>query len=1071
MSSSTTITNSRAPYPLLPNAIDDRARSEPKNVFARIPKSSSYTDGFRPVTNSQMATAINFVARLFISRFGPPQHPFETIAYLGPTDPRYTIVIVAAMKAGYKAFLPSPRNSQQAQLSLMEACQCSKLVSGTSGIWTESLSSIERSAELLLPSIDELFVLNSSSVKEITFDYSYDDIQHDPMMVLHTSGSTGTPKPLFFTHEWINRSLQAYLMPAPEGYEAVNHKACTGTYLATIPPFHIAGVITTLMVSATTKSIPVYPIAGPPPSLSAIVSAVKNCPELDWAFIAPSLVNELGQSPDALKYLASRIKYVMFAGGSVPTQSGNVVASQMGLHSVFGSSECGPIPLLKPLDDPDYPHEWHYLHVHPDSGIEFQHRSEDLYEMVVVKQPHDNFVQPVFSHFDIPEYATKDLFRKHLTKPDMWTHASRLDDVIVFSTGEKTNPITFEQEVGMNPEVSAALVIGAQRFEASLLVEPRDNSVRTVEDKGGFIEKIWPTVEAANMSCPKHARVSKEKIMLTDPAKPMARAAKGTVQRQQTIDLYSAEIDELYKEDEDVEDISSGAELPAADQVVKTVHDAVSTLTHVDSVDDTDDFFSIGMDSLQALQLRRVLKKSLPASHISVGDVYAHPTVNLLAESISNSGTQSPANGIATKNPLEETLVHYLAGIDAVVPSIKDMNSKTSYDNTTPLATQERFVLLTGSTGALGSEILDALYNNSNWRIFCFNRGADSEKLQIQRSKERKLTTQFNPDRVTFLTGDLAKPNFGLEANTFNQLLYSVTNVIHNAWPVDFNKSLLSFGKTLDGVLGLISFATNSRLNPKIQFTSSISATGSYQASSDTQNGKANQLVPESIIIDSSCCLPMGYGQSKYIAERMLGHASNKLHLNTEVIRLGQIAGSSKTRDGWNRNEWLPSIVISSSFIGALPDELGSFEDVDWVPIDQTAQVIVELAGASEAGGDEGVVSHLVHPKPLPWSALLPTLESVLNYKREKRMAVVPYAKWVESLRASGDGMDMAQMSKRNPAIKLLSFFEEMATDGNRQAKLDQVKTLERSRELQKMEPLKMEWVAGWAENWLKSSK
>lgn len=831
------------------------------------------------------------------------------------------------------------------------------------------------------------------------------------------------------------------------------------------------------MVSATTKSIPVYPIAGPPPSLSAIVSAVKNCPELDWAFIAPSLVNELGQSPDALREMASNIDYVMFAGGSVPVQSGNIVASQMGLHSVFGSSECGPIPLLKNLDDPDYVHEWHYLRVHPNSGIEFQHRSEDLFEMVVVKQLDDSahqFVQPVFSHFDIPAYATKDLFRRHPTKLNMWTHASRLDDIIVFSTGEKTNPITFEQEVGMHPAVSAALVIGAKRFEASLLVEPRDSSALTLEGKQNLIDKIWPAVEAANMSCPKHARVSKEKIMLTDPAKPMARAAKGTVQRQQTIHLYDTEIDNLYKEDEDVEDASSTAELPASDQVVQVVHDAVSTLTHADSVDDMDDFFSIGMDSLQALQLRRVLKKSLPASHISVGDVYAHPTVALLAESISNSGSQTPANGITTKDPVEETLAHYLAGIDAIAPAEEELELKTNLDDQAPLAAQKKVVLLTGSTGALGSEMLDVLYNTTNWRIYCFNRGADSEKSQVQRNNERKLTTKFDPDRVTFLAGDLAQPNFALASDTFADLLHTVTNVIHNAWPVDFNKSLLSFGKTLDGVLGLISFASNSQLHPKIQFTSSISATGNYGASFDTEKGKAHQLVPESIIADPSCCLPMGYGQSKYIAERMLGHASQKLHLDTEVVRLGQIAGSTRTRDGWNRNEWFPSIVISSAFIGALPDKLGSFEDVDWVPTDQTAQVVVELAGAeSGEGGDEGVVSHLVHPKALPWDALLPTLEGVLNRERGTSTAVVPYAKWVEMLRASGgDAMDTAQMSKRNPAIKLLSFFEEMASDANKQqAKLDQIKTLSRSQKLRQMEPLRMDWVTGWAEDWIRTSK
>ena len=57
---------------------------------------------------------------------------------------------------------------------------------------------------------------------------------------------------------------------------------------------------------------------------------------------------------------------------------------------------------------------------------------------------------------------------------------------------------------------------------------------------------LRPHVEEANKLGPTFARIFKEMIIVTDPARPLPRAAKGTVVHPQALDLYAADIDNLY---------------------------------------------------------------------------------------------------------------------------------------------------------------------------------------------------------------------------------------------------------------------------------------------------------------------------------------------------------------------------------------------------------------------------------------------------------------------------------------------------------------------------------------------
>jgi thioester reductase-like protein len=89
-------------------------------------------------------------------------------------------------------------------------------------------------------------------------------------------------------------------------------------------------------------------------------------------------------------------------------------------------------------------------------------------------------------------------------------------------------------------------------------------------------------------------------------------------------------------------------------------------------------------------------------------------------------------------------------------------------------------VILTGSTGSLGSYLLDSLVRQEHIRkIYCLNRAEDGLAKQKIASGDRGLdTAAWGTDRVEFLHVDLSQPIFGLTRKKYPQLLQETTHII-----------------------------------------------------------------------------------------------------------------------------------------------------------------------------------------------------------------------------------------------------------------------------------------------------
>jgi acyl-coenzyme A synthetase/AMP-(fatty) acid ligase len=179
---------------------------------------------------------------------------------------------------------------------------------------------------------------------------------------------------------------------------------------------------------------------------------------------------------------AKTLEFVMYAGGPLTTATGSALSKVTDVYGCYGSTETSPVQALVPLRE-----DWDTLEFHPLYGADFQPSDDEAYELVLHRDPKLEGVRGFDCNFrDIEEWCTKDLFRPHATKPNLWRFHGRTDDIIVLSNGEKLNPVPSEAIINSHPLVTAALIVGQGYFQAALLVE----SVKTTKSSSESFE-VW----------------------------------------------------------------------------------------------------------------------------------------------------------------------------------------------------------------------------------------------------------------------------------------------------------------------------------------------------------------------------------------------------------------------------------------------------------------------------------------------------------------------------------------------------------------------------------------------------
>lgn len=164
-------------------------------------------------------------------------------------------------------------------------------------------------------------------------------------------------------------------------------------------------------------------------------------------------------------------------------------------------------------------------------------------------------------------------------------------------------------------------------------------------------------------------------------------------------------------------------------------------------------------------------KSGIPAlaPRITQGIVYSYPTIGMLADVLASlvanpSGADSALNVSKTHEEyMEEMISKYSQGLDASLPEPAKVDST------------QRYILLTGSTGNLGAQLLESLLlNDSVARVYTLNRPSTKASMYERhraRFQDKALDISLlSSPKLVFLSGEASHENLGLPGDILNEV-------------------------------------------------------------------------------------------------------------------------------------------------------------------------------------------------------------------------------------------------------------------------------------------------------------
>lgn len=635
-------------------------------------------DGVHFLTWAKASQGIHNVARRVASAVGSTR---TVVAILAVTDQiSYFAHIAGIIRAGHCAFPISPRNSDAAVANLLHKAGAKYvLVSGDRAMQKLAQSAQERldgaSVVVLdVPSFKEIFETEPEGTLPDVQDIGRDATA----LILHSSGSTSFPKPIHLSHrnlvEW---GLQPYFGEVDISGRILSNHA--------LPLFHAMGIVSTCWALTTgvilSNFAPKSPPQVPTPE-STFESMVASNSQL--VFCVPTFLEEWVQDDDKVEFL-KKLDAIMFGGAPIRQTTGDALhGNGVKLFPFYGATELGGSSQFLLSKPPDAGWEYFKLSPHTSPVLIPEAGDEAISRLYFKPSPTHS---PATLNIELDGervYDTKDLLVCHPTERGLWKIHGRADDQIMHSTGEKTNPVPIEAVITRHPNIRSAIVFGRGRFQAGVLIEPCTPSLPE-DENASFIDDIWPQIEEANKISPSHSRIFKEMIIVAVPGKPFLYTAKGSVRRQNILDLYKDEISALYdlwEVQQQHRGSSNGSAVDLASLegcisfVRETVRKALQLEDGEEGLGDGDDIFQHGCDSLQAIWIRNEVVGVVRSLGFepdwmrpsSSNFVYAYPTIAALAQHTFEGCNNSPENSCEGENQLksdsyEEKTVRKMLGL------------------------------------------------------------------------------------------------------------------------------------------------------------------------------------------------------------------------------------------------------------------------------------------------------------------------------------------------------------------------------------------------------------------------
>ncbi|KAI1154384.1 hypothetical protein F4825DRAFT_472375 [Nemania diffusa] len=956
------------------SVIDDiirhRAADNPPTPILAYPRTARGVDDYEKFTGKQLNRFVDSGVKYFLSQ-GLKSNTHEVAAILASSNVDFLVTFFALSRLGYTVLCLSLRIPEVAIVELLKQAQCHTIIREESPFVTAKVEAVRKVWHL-----DELPIPNrphydrGDAPHEQPFIRAYDAAQERDRvaLIMHSSGSTGLPKVVALTHRNV-------LTHAVQGAGMDN--------FAALPFYHVYGISTTIQAMYRRKTAYLFNTSLPltADNILAALTAVK----VQVVNTVPYALGLIAEQPRGMEYLKG-CKIVTAAGARTPDELGDrLVSSGVNLGVVFGTSEAGLLGDSMRRDEGD--DSWDYVRIYSNirKFVTMYPIGDNQFECVYL-QGH-----PGLSTWnsDDPEprcWHSEDIFTPHPTIPDIWKYVTRIDDRITLVNGEKVLPLPIEGRMRDHDMVREAVVVGVDRPIPGLLLFRSEASDRLSDES--FLETVWPTIQQANLRAEGFSQITREMICVLASDVDYPRTDKGSIIRAQVYKKFANEIENMYERLEKSSEGAAKLDLPAIQELILTTYEKI-TGAHLESIDT--DFFSAGVDSLKAIQIRRVIQDTLylNGNILDTNVVYNCLNVRGLADHLFSLSQGRGIESDAGQSPVEKLISKY--------------------------SRPRETVLLTGSTGSLGAHVLAQMANSIDVdRIYCFVRGFDPKGRILESLRERKLEIgSAGEEKIIPVVADLGKPFFGIQdSGILERLRDQVTLIVHVAWPVNFNIHLRSFEPQLESLRDLLDLSLSVRRPEPARFLFCSSISTAY-------NTPTPAVIPDAAIEDFSQAGSTGYAQSKLVAEHMVLNAARR-GARAYVLRIGQVVGDA-AHGVWNDNEFIPSLIRSALTLKTLPR---LEEPCSWLPVDVLAVAILQLSETIMStprpytldAHSPPIFYNMVNPYEFSWDSLLDELKAAgLPFE------VASVQTWLKSLKSSADNGEEGV----NPAVKLLSYFQD----------------------------------------------
>jgi thioester reductase-like protein len=410
----------------------------------------------------------------------------------------------------------------------------------------------------------------------------------------------------------------------------------------------------------------------------------------------------------------------------------------------------------------------------------------------------------------------------------------RIKDIIIHNgqnhAAEDIEGTALAAVEGRTTWLAAAFAIEDGQAERLIVLLEGPRGTRLGLDVAAVTGQVRAAIAAA------HGFVPHEIVLLAPGALP--RTTSGKVRRGQARDLFRDDALRRIAAPQPAKAVAR-AGAGSLDDRLAGLAAAFARILNIDagSIDPDAPLGALGIDSVNAVALRRVAEDALD-DHIPVELVQGELSLR----------------DLATMGAVESGRYWADASLAAdLVPAPGEPDGSGPW-------------LVTGGTGLVGARVIATLLARGDERVIGLGRVGAGDRLRATLAGIGVGVGAL--DRLDLVEGDFSAPRLGLAEETWRDLADRVGIIIHCAAELSFIKPYAALRPVnVDVGRALLALMACGRPKRMVHLSSvSVLETPS----------RAGRRLAEDTILDFPETLPVGYAQSKWVADRMMGHARDR---------------------------------------------------------------------------------------------------------------------------------------------------------------------------------------------------